>query len=324
MLRIGFIGAGNIAREYLSRIDGHADVQLAAVCDLDVARASALAGSRAATIYADYRVMLDRERLDAVFDNLPPFGRGDELIEAARRGVAIFTTKPLGLELATAEASLAAIERAGVVNGVGYMFRYAGIVERARELLAGRPVALYLAACLGATPAGWFARKAASGGQIVEQSTHLFDAGRYLCGDVRSVFAIGRSDLIPGQVDYENVSTVTLDFERDCVGTVVSTSIVPQYLWRATIVARDLHLDLTFDIGQLKGVADGKQVDLVDPRSGYVEQVAAFLEAVRRNDQSLIRCSYRDGVGTFATTLAANRSLESGRPEEVGATAIAA
>src|SRR5437879_6441436 len=97
MLRIGFIGAGNVAREYLSRLDMHDDVRLAAVCDLDEPKARAFAGSRGSAIYTDHRAMLDREQLDAVFDNLPPFARGRELIDAAAHGVAIFTTKPLGL-----------------------------------------------------------------------------------------------------------------------------------------------------------------------------------------------------------------------------------
>src|SRR5947208_2530351 len=147
-LRIGFIGAGNVAREYLSRLDPHPDVRLVAICDLEEPKARALAGTRGSAIYTDYRAMLDRERLDAVFDNLPPFARGRELIDAAAHGVAIFTTKPLGLEVGPALETLAAIEAAGVVNGVGYMFRYAGVVERAQELLAGRPSSLFLGAVL--------------------------------------------------------------------------------------------------------------------------------------------------------------------------------
>ena len=53
-------------------------------------------------------------------------------------------------------------------------------------------------------------------------------------------------------------------------------------------------------------------------------EISAFLDALRRGDQSAIRCSYRDGVGTFATTLAANRSLESGHSEKVRVAALAA
>ncbi|MCA1553337.1 MAG: Gfo/Idh/MocA family oxidoreductase, partial [Chloroflexi bacterium] len=104
MIRIGFIGCGGVAREYLSRLNAMPDdARVIAFCDLDLARAHALAAGYEARVYDDYRVMLDAEALDTVFDNLPPFARADELICAAEHGCAIFTTKPLGLNLETAQ-----------------------------------------------------------------------------------------------------------------------------------------------------------------------------------------------------------------------------
>ena len=318
MIRIGFIGCGGIAREYLSRLDTLGRrVAVTAFCDLDTGRAQTLAAGRDARVYTDYRLMLKREPLDAVFDNLPPFARADELVLAARCGHAIFTTKPLGLDLETARRSLSAIEAAGVLSSVGYMFRYSGITERARVLLARRPVAMVVGRVLGAMPGGWYARRALSGGQIVEQSTHLVDLARYFAGDVRSVFALGRARHVPERVDYEDVSSVALDFAGGAVGSVVSTCAVWQFFWGCTLIARDLHLDLVFGVGTLCGRVDGRPLEERHPSSGYDEQVADFVRAVRAGDQAAIRCSYRDGLGTLATTLAANRSLASGRPEPV-------
>ncbi|PZS01023.1 MAG: gfo/Idh/MocA family oxidoreductase, partial [Candidatus Chloroheliales bacterium] len=143
MITIGFIGCGGIAREYLQRLDQlGAAARVVAFCDIDRERAAALAAGREARLYTDYRAMLASEQLDAVFDCLPPFARADELVLAAARGCAIFTTKPLGLDLDTARRSLAAIEAAGVINSVGYMFRYSGITDYARQLIADRPVAM--------------------------------------------------------------------------------------------------------------------------------------------------------------------------------------
>lgn len=318
MIRVGFIGCGGIAREYLSRLDQLPDeARVVAVCDLDEGRAREFAGGRDAAAYTDYHEMLDRERLDAVFDCLPPFARADEIVDAAERGLAIFTTKPLGLELGVAERSLAAIEAAGVVNSVGYMFRHSGIVDEARRLLAGRPVAMVAGQVYGAMPGGWYAERARSGGQIVEQSTHLIDLTRYLAGEVRGVYALGRAQTVPDRVDYEDVSSVTLDFADGAVGTVLSTCAVWQFYWGCTIIARDVHLELVFDDWTLRGRVDGHPVEYRDTIGGYQEQINAFVRAVRTGDQSPIRCSYRDGLGTLATTLAAVRSLTTGRPEAV-------
>ena len=320
MIRIGFIGCGGIAHEYLSRLDALGDeVRVAACCDLDHERAVALAGPRGARVYTDWVSMLARERPDAVFDCLPPFARGDELVAAAERGCAIFTTKPLALDLEVARRSLAAIEAADVINSVGYMFRYSGITDYARALLADRPVAMMLGQVIGARPAGWNARRALSGGQIVEQSTHTVDLLRYLAGDVRTVYALGRAGYVPDRVDYEDVSTLSLDFAGGAVGTVVSTCTVRQFFWGCTLIARDVHLELVYDAGTVRGTVDGRPVEHHDAASGYPEQIAAFVHAVKTGDRSPIRCTYRDGLGTLATTLAANHSLASGRPEPVEA-----
>jgi predicted dehydrogenase len=143
------------------------------------------------------------------------------------------------------------------------------------------------------------------------------DLACYLAGNVRTVFALGRSGTVPDRVDYEDVSTVALDFESGTVGTVVSTCAVWQFFWACTLIARDLHLELVFDEGTLRGTVDGRSVAYDHPSSGYDEQIAEFLRAVSSGDQSFVRCSYREALSTFATTLAANRSLTSGRPELV-------
>lgn len=318
MIKIGFIGCGGIAREYLQRLDALGDAaRVAAFCDLDSERATALAAGREARVYTDYRAMLANEQLDAVFDNLPPFARTDELVLAAERGCAIFTTKPLGLDLDTARRSLTAIEAAGVINSVGYMFRYSGITDYARQLIGGRPVAMVIGRVLGSMPGGWVSKGALSGGQIVEQSTHIVDLARYFAGDVRSVYALGRGGHVPERVDYEDVTTVSLDFSGGAIGSIISTCAVWQFFWGCTLIGRDLHLELVYDEWTVRGSVDGQPINHHDPASGYPEQVATFVQAVSNRDQSLVRCSYRDGFGTLATTLAANCSLTSGQSELV-------
>ena len=345
MIRIGFIGCGGIAREYLSRLNEMRErAQVVAVCDLDANRAIDLANATGAKVYGDWREMLNSERLDAVFDNLPPFARSDELIEAAQRGLHIFTTKPLALDMETARRSCETIEQAEIICSVGYMFRYSGITNRAKELLAGRPVALVLGQVIGAMPFGWNAQKALSGGQIVEQSTHLVDAARYLAGTrlsdapnatapgrhssviiphasllhgahVESVYARASTGHVPDRVDYEDSSAVTLAMTGGAVGTIVSTVAVAQFFWGVTVVARDLHLDLVYDAWTLRGTVDGQRIDEQLPVSGYPEQIAIFLDAVESGNASPVLCTYRDGMETLAATLAANCSLQSGLPE---------
>lgn len=316
MIRVGFIGCGGIAHEYQARLDERRDrAAVVAYCDLDDSRAQAFAGPRGAAAYDDWRRMLDEARLDAVFCNVPPFARGEELAAAAEAGCAIFSTKPLGLELDGPRRTLAAIERAGVIDSVGYMFRYSGVTDELRRRLEDRRPTLLVGQVYGGMPGGWTASLALSGGQLVEQSTHVFDVLRLLGGETTEVYARGHAGAAP--VDFPDSTAVTMTFEGGCVGSVLSTTAVRKFFWGVTVIAEDLHLDVVYDDWTVKGVDRGERVDLHLPVAGYQEQVDAFLKAIEMGDPAPIRSSYRDGCRTLATTLAANRSLESGRPEPV-------
>ncbi len=66
-LRVGLIGAGDISRHHLAAWRGVPGVEVAAVCDLDLARARKRAGEFGIpAVYADAVEMFARERLQAV------------------------------------------------------------------------------------------------------------------------------------------------------------------------------------------------------------------------------------------------------------------
>jgi predicted dehydrogenase len=311
-IRVGFIGAGGVSAEYRQRLAQLGDrVAITAVCDLQIERAERIAADAGAAVYTDWREMLAREPLDAIFDNLPPFARGDELIIAAALGKHIFTTKPLGLTLDGPMGNLAAIEATGVINSVGHMFRYASTVAEIKRLLDGRPVQLIEGRALGANPINWQASEATGGGLIVEHSTHLVDLIRYLAGDAVRVAGFGvRSPT--ATVDYEDSTTIMLQLDGGAVATVASSCALDNYFWAMTVVASDVRLELLFDAGTVTGVADGRRIRFKGGSAGYQEQIDAFIEAIEANDQTLIRSSYRDGVVTLATTLAAREAVGSG------------
>ncbi len=318
ILNIGFIGCGAIAREYLSRLICRPEAaRVTAFCDLDLERARQLSGDSPSRCYTNYREMFAKEELDAVFDNLPPFARSHELIEAAGRGFHIFSTKPLGLDLDTARRSLAAIEAAGVINSVGYMFRYSGLTQEARRLLTGRPILLVNGTAVSPPPGGWFSHKETSGGQLVEMSTHIFDLMRYFAGDIQVVRGLGRRFLPNEQVNFHDVSTVALEFQDGAIGSMNSSCVAEQFYWDCTLVAPGAQLHLIFDKGTMNGHVDGQLIEYQARESGYQEQIDAFLQAVLTGNQAEIRSSYRDGLATFATTLAAAQSLETSRAEAV-------
>jgi predicted dehydrogenase len=82
-------------------------------------RRFAIAGS-----YADWRPMLDEERLDAIVVCSPAATHAEIVVAALELGLHVFSEKPLAITLADIDRIIDARDRAGRVMQVGYMKRH--------------------------------------------------------------------------------------------------------------------------------------------------------------------------------------------------------
>ncbi|HEX8234253.1 MAG TPA: Gfo/Idh/MocA family oxidoreductase [Caulobacteraceae bacterium] len=135
-IRIGVVGVGKIARDqHLPAIRANPDYQLAA------------SASRSATVeglpgYVSLTEMLDGQpELDAVALCTPPQVRYGLAVEALSRGKHVLLEKPPASTLSEIEDLKAIGERSGRTLFATWHARYAPLVERAREWLAGRKIA---------------------------------------------------------------------------------------------------------------------------------------------------------------------------------------
>ncbi|GIX06551.1 MAG: hypothetical protein KatS3mg115_0954 [Candidatus Poribacteria bacterium] len=311
-MRIGFIGVGGIAGNYLSYLRRYPDVRITAVCEINPERAQKAAEAYGATVYQDHHRMLEEEQLDALFITVPPFAHTDQETLAAERGIPFFVAKPVALSLETALRVLRTLRKYPVLTNVGYMWRHSDLTDAARELIGDRPLGMVIGRVHVNTPGTpWWRVFCESGGQIVEQATHLYDLARYFAGEVVAVHGWGGDRLNP-LIDFEDVATVNLRFENGVVGNITSTSLVRTGTYALELIGHDYHLQLDYGRNRMVGHVGERWVELEAKESGYGRQIERFLEAVRRNDPSPIRSDYLDGTKTLAVTLAANESLHTG------------
>lgn len=317
-MKIAFIGAGGIAGNYRGSLK-RLQRPIAAICDINAERASQVAGVENATAYTNHAEMLEKEKPDVVFICIPPGAHTTQVVDAAKTGAAVFVAKPVALDLDTANKALKAIEKAGVLNQVGYMARYSDITAKAKEIIGEKDLSMGFGRFLCRMGAGhpWWGKFAISGGQMLEQSTHVFDLLRYFLGDVKEVQAFGIKNVSKSIADFEECTVCNLHFANGAVGNVTSTCVAsaPEG-FAAELVGDNLYLKFTLDL-KLRGSVEGKQIDYDGVEAGYFRQVEQFMQAIETNDQNLIRSSYADAVKTLAATLAANRSLETGQVENV-------
>ncbi|MDF3015422.1 MAG: hypothetical protein K0R44_647 [Thermomicrobiales bacterium] len=313
--RIGFVGTGFIADRHLTVLLGFEDARVVAAADPQEDRTCSFAGRCGATAYADLEEMLERESLDALYICVPPFAHGAAETAAVARGLPFFVEKPLAVDLPTAEQIARQVEERELTTAVGYHWRYLDIVERAQKLLRERPARLALGYWLDSTPPPpWWTTAAQSGGQLVEQTTHIFDLTRLLVGEVTAVYAAaGRLErpAYPG-ADIDDASAVTLQFESGAVGTVASTCLlnwphrIGLHLFAEGLAVELSEFELMVDVGQGRPVqrAEG------DP---FAREDRDFIDAVQGKPDR-IRVPYAEALRTHRVAVTAARSAREGRP----------
>ncbi|MGC9316493.1 MAG: Gfo/Idh/MocA family protein, partial [Armatimonadota bacterium] len=306
-VRIGFVGCGGIANAHMRNLAKIEGAEMVAFSDIVEEKAEAAAEEYGGKAFESHAEMYDSVEMDAVYVCLPPFAHEDQEIMAAEAGLAIFVEKPIGLSMAKVREVEAAIDSAGVINCVGYHWRYHDTAKWAREALEGDTIGMVLGWWMGGLPGvAWWRVQEQSGGQIVEQTTHIVDMARYLAGDVERVYA---EMALRVMTDVENISvpdvgTVNLRFESGAVGNITNSCVPPG--WRNGLCIIGDRKTVVFDQFNFELRTEaGSETKTFQPISAHFRESEAFVKAVEAGDQSLILSDYSDGIKSLAVSLAA-------------------
>lgn len=325
-VRLGFIGAGGIAHRHFGVLEQFDDVSIVAVCDTDLARASLAADRFGARAFGQLTDMFAQVSLDAVYICVPPFAHGAPERAALAANIPMFVEKPVGLALATAEDLAARIAEQNLVTAVGYHWRYLDTVEQVKEMVSGpsgNPVRLLSGYWLDATPPPpWWWRADQSGGQMVEQTTHLIDLARYLAGDVLRAYGLTthvEREAFPG-LDVPTASTASLQFSSGAIGNFASTCLlgwthrVGLHLFGDGFAVELTDHDMMIDVGAGRPIRQAEG----DP---VVREDRDFLDAVK-GGPNCIRVPYAEALDTLRVSLAILESARSGRPVDLAEASV--
>jgi len=317
---VGIVGTGWVASQHIAALKKIEGVCIRAICGRNTTRAAELTAGTGAAVYDHWQKMLSAEQLDAVFILLPPHLHGDLEVACAQSVKGVLIEKPIGVDVETAERIDAAFRHAGTIVSVGYMSRYRESVRKTRDLFANTsdPVALVNGWWIGEMPGPlWWRDLAQSGGQFVEQCTHLVDAARYIVGEIAEVSAFSTRGFVRDVPGYsvEDAMVVNVRFASGAIGNF-TTACHPQGFGSVGLKVSSRttqcsltgwSLDLQVEQHKAETIQHKSQEDI------FVVQNQAFLRAVIEQDASLIRSSYGDAMKTLRVTLAANDAAISGK-----------
>ncbi len=330
-LNVGFIGCGGIARQHMKALSNIASANMVAFCDVNLERAEQAAADYGGAAFQTPAEMFEQVKLDAVWICLPPFAHGEAERACIEHGVPFFIEKPINRSLQQARRIAEMIERAGLMTSVGYMNRYRKGVNVAREIFAEDTPVLAMGGWIGGTPKPdpswpislWWIQKDKSGGQFIEQVTHTADLVRYICGEVMQVAAFkaeGFNRDIPGYTIEDAIAVsaklagggVALLYSCCASNAKQGVALSIYALKHAAEFSSWNHDAVIYTAGRRKAreIAGEPNVFEIEDR--------AFIRAVQREDPSLIKCDYHDGLKTLELTIAVDRALSTGRIVKLG------
>ncbi|MBI0580233.1 Gfo/Idh/MocA family oxidoreductase [Neobacillus cucumis] len=231
MLKAVVIGLGDISKIHIPAIQANPEVELVAVCDIDEALKDSVPG---VNFYSDYRVMLEKEKIDCVHICLPHYLHYPATKACVEKGIHVFQEKPLSLNYEEGVA-LEALEEnnKNIKICVCFQNRYNETFEMLQELVDSgeygkvigikglvawfRPKDYY-----NVKP--WRGKmKEAGGGVMINQSIHTLDLMQLLGGELESIRG-SIDQLLDYGIEVEDTANAHIKFTNGATGLFFATN----------------------------------------------------------------------------------------------------
>jgi myo-inositol 2-dehydrogenase/D-chiro-inositol 1-dehydrogenase len=225
---VAFLGLGRMGETHLRNLLGLPGVKVVVVADSRVEaaeRGKVIANAEEAV--SDVEKAINHPAVDAVVVVTPTNTHVRLLEVAAKAGKAVFTEKPIALDLAETTRVVNLIKERGIPVQLGFMRRFDPGYARAKQKIeAGELGRIELFRALGRDtypPSLEFLR--GSGGLFLDMAVHDLDLARFLVGEVEEVHAWGTVlvDARFSEADDADTAVTLLRFANGALG-VTETS----------------------------------------------------------------------------------------------------
>ncbi len=192
-MRIGVVGCGLIANKRCRDLpEGH---RVVACADVVQDRAEALAASTGAEAFTDWRAVVERGDVDAVFVSTTHDALPVVTLAAVETGKHVLVEKPAARRPGELDPVIAACERTGARVRIGFNHRLHPALQKARSLVDEGRVGdlMFIRARYGHGGRVGYDREwradpnLSGGGELIDQGVHLVDLARWFLGEFRTV-----------------------------------------------------------------------------------------------------------------------------------------
>jgi myo-inositol 2-dehydrogenase/D-chiro-inositol 1-dehydrogenase len=308
---LGFIGVGGRGTHLLKTLMDIPGARVTAICDLKdyrVRQGQKIADKFKPAGYADFRRMLEKEKLDGIVVATEIGNHAKCVIPVLEAGLHCFSEKSMDCTVEKVDAIVKAARKAKGIYQIGFQRRYnpgfISAVEKIHGGLIGKITYLQGDWHWPWSVGGWVLDVNMSGGELVEQACHHMDVMSWVMRNQHPLQCVAMGAITASYNDppiptSEDKSAVAYTFPGGVIYSYSHLFYLPPHfqdekLW---VFGENAGIDLP---GGMYYGRDGKEEQIGEPSGtdwdkGTVHELVGFVDAVRKNDKNLVRSNQETG-----------------------------
>ena len=300
--RVGIVGCGGIARLHA---EGYVknEANIVGLTDCNPEAANKLAEQFKADKFPNYQALIQETHPDVISICTPPVFHAEAAVYALGLGVHVLCEKPMAYDLKSAYRMRDAVRKSAAMLMPAFPHRFRPAIIALRDLIAsgklGDSVFFNNVFCgpLFGMEDRWFTKKAiAGGGSILDTNSHSVDIFRFLIGEIADQKIVMHRHF--RNTNVEDAGVLSVKAENGALGSMESAFVAGVSVMYIDIIGTKGRAVYDYETSdelkyKLLGESDWV-VEKVDPASGFAEEIAHFLGAIRGNHP--LSCTVDDGV----------------------------
>lgn len=210
------VGLGKMGLSHHAIVNAHPDVKVVAACDQTPYLTDLLTKYTGLKCHDGYDRFLADEAMDAVVIATPSKLHASMVEKALAKGLHVFCEKPFVLDVADGERLVARAEAAGLVNQVGYHYRFVGAFQEAARVVKSGALGrvhhvraeAYGPVVLRPKGSTWRSAKGEGGGALYDYACHALDLVNFIAGVPSSVGGVAKGGVFSRNVEDEVYCTL--------------------------------------------------------------------------------------------------------------------
>ncbi|WP_413378155.1 Gfo/Idh/MocA family protein [Alkalihalobacillus sp. 1P02AB] len=312
-VRYGIIGTGRMGLHHVNQLKQIEGASIIAVCDEIEQNTDELVRLTGAIAYTDYKEMIEKEKLDAIYLCTPVKDRVQQVKIIAEKKINLYIEKPLASSVEEGEEIARIVNEAGIICSVGFQWKHMDIVKMAKEIVGDEPITLITGRWYWTVPLRkWLHYRHMGGGQVFDQSIHLINLSSYFSGEFDHLYAAFTQKVTIGEIENWDGYSITAKFKNHTVANFYSTYGLYQELEEEPfldIIQKNRLLRIHITRGKLMVKTPGKE-EMFYSQDKVQNIDKNFHEAVQSGNKGKILTTVEDGLHTLKVVLAASYSAK--------------